>query len=248
MMSKKLECEIVQDLLPMYVDQLTSDYTTQRVRKHLDECQPCRETYELMKADEGEQIEYEKEAKKLKGYLKKIKWVHMLIGAIIAVVAYGGIQYTYYQLAYETTTIVKSDLIVVTELHELENGWLFLRLDTTDSKRNSGFLMNISSNELDFSIERQVLPTKAEEFDTFDSTTEAYIIDPESGLFVNYSKGKHLITAPELSVLEYVETYWHRVTFQQQQEKLDAIYYQGKNENDRILIWERGMELPKLVE
>lgn len=82
--------------------------------------------------------------------------------------------------------------------------------------------------------------------ETFDSTTAAYIIDPESGLFVNYNKGKHLITAPELSVLEYVKTYWQRVTFNQQQEKLNAIYYQG--ENDRILIWERGMELPKLVE
>lgn len=47
-------------------------------------------------------------------------------------------------------------------------------------------------------------------------------------------------------MLEYVKTYWQRVTFNQQQEKLNAIYYQG--ENDRILIWERGMELPKLVE
>lgn len=189
MMSKKLECEIVQDLLPMYVDNLTSEYTSNQVRQHLEYCQACQQTYQLMNDDEEERIEYKKDSKKLKRYLKKVKWVHILMGAIIAFITYRiGIQYTYYQLAYEVNTIVKSDLVVVTELYELENGWLFLRLGTTDFKRNNGFLTNISSNELDLSITRQVLPKKVEGSETFDSTTAAYIIDPESGLFVNYNK------------------------------------------------------------
>ena len=247
-MSKKLECEIVQDLLPMYVDQLTSDYTTQRIKEHLKECPPCHEIYDLMTDAEEKHIEHKKEAKKLKRYLKKIKLLHVIIGAIIAVVAYRGIQYTYYQLAYEVSMIVKSDLVEVTELYELENGWLFLRLATTDSKRNSEFLINISPNELNFSIKRQVLPTKAEEFDTFDSTTEAYIIDPENGLVTSYNKGRHLTTAPDLTIEGYARVEWYRQSLQQEEEKLNAIYYQGQDEDDRVLIWERGMELPKLVE
>ena len=51
-MSDKLRCEIVQDLLPSYVDGLTSDETNEAVKDHLADCVSCRDMYERMKADE----------------------------------------------------------------------------------------------------------------------------------------------------------------------------------------------------
>lgn len=246
-MAKKLECEIVQDLLPNYVENLTSEYTSERVKEHLDECPPCQSIYEMMKEEPLEQVQQNvEEAKKLRWYMKKFKVMNWLIGGMVAVVIYAGFQFAYYQLTYGVITTVKSNQVDFTELYELENGWIFLTLRTTDLKRNSGFGTNLYLNDLTFSISRTLIPEKAEESDTFDLTSQTFVIDPESGLFVNYSKGKHLINAPELSVLEYVKSYWYRSTLKQQKEKIDEIYFQGRNEDDRVLIWERGMVLPLL--
>ena len=48
----KIPCELVRDLLPSYVDQLTSDTTNQYMEEHLAECSSCRELYQTMKAPE----------------------------------------------------------------------------------------------------------------------------------------------------------------------------------------------------
>ena len=45
-MSYKLPCEIVRDLLPSYVDGLTSPVTGESVQEHLDTCEPCRDCYD----------------------------------------------------------------------------------------------------------------------------------------------------------------------------------------------------------
>ena len=46
-MSDKLRCEIVQDLLPSYVDGLTSDETNEAIKDHLADCVSCRDMYRL---------------------------------------------------------------------------------------------------------------------------------------------------------------------------------------------------------
>ena len=44
----ELSCEIVQDLLPSYVDELTSPVTNEAVRSHLETCSVCRESWRRM--------------------------------------------------------------------------------------------------------------------------------------------------------------------------------------------------------
>ena len=51
-MKYQLPCEIVQDLLPSYIDELVNDVTREAVREHLQECKACSELYERMKAPE----------------------------------------------------------------------------------------------------------------------------------------------------------------------------------------------------
>ena len=47
-MKNKLDCEIVKDLLPSYIDKLTSEKTTEAVTEHLGECENCRVIYREM--------------------------------------------------------------------------------------------------------------------------------------------------------------------------------------------------------
>lgn len=47
-MKYELSCDIVKDLLPNYIDGLTSDSSTESVDAHLKQCSACKEQYEIM--------------------------------------------------------------------------------------------------------------------------------------------------------------------------------------------------------
>ena len=47
-MKNKLPCEVVKDLLPSYVEQLTSDVTNELVKEHVEDCVDCKGTLEAM--------------------------------------------------------------------------------------------------------------------------------------------------------------------------------------------------------
>lgn len=49
----RIECHVIEDLFPSYLDDLCSPETTQQVEEHLKECGACRARLELMKQDSG---------------------------------------------------------------------------------------------------------------------------------------------------------------------------------------------------
>lgn len=84
-MSDEIKCEIVRDLLPLYVDGLTSDVTKEAVENHINNCEQCKKSLELMMAKENENKYETKEV----DYLKKIKKRNsrkMFIGIFSAVI------------------------------------------------------------------------------------------------------------------------------------------------------------------
>lgn len=51
-MNRKVsDCDIVLELLPLYIEQRTGQESNDFVVKHLAECADCREVFELMNAD-----------------------------------------------------------------------------------------------------------------------------------------------------------------------------------------------------
>lgn len=47
----KNDCKIVQDLLPTYIDKLTSNETIDYIEKHLNSCEKCKIIYDNMQQD-----------------------------------------------------------------------------------------------------------------------------------------------------------------------------------------------------
>lgn len=45
---QELQCEIVQDLLPLYHDGVVNDVTSETVKHHLSGCEVCRKEYEML--------------------------------------------------------------------------------------------------------------------------------------------------------------------------------------------------------
>lgn len=72
-MSHKIPCEIIRDLMPLYVDGLTSEATDWEVKGHLEECEPCRLVYERMKQEVKGEGAAPQEGGNGIDYLKKVR-------------------------------------------------------------------------------------------------------------------------------------------------------------------------------
>ncbi len=104
------KCKIVQDLLPTYIESLTSDESVEFIEEHLNSCDECKKIYNNMKESlENEELENTEIIKKIKKYKRKIKLIKSIfILAILALPIYfiGNTIFKFYVIrnAYERNT------------------------------------------------------------------------------------------------------------------------------------------------
>ena len=73
-MNNKIPCDMIQDLLPLYVEGLTRKTTSKEIEGHLEACSRCRESHEQMKASmEAGTEEQKQEAERELDYLKTVR-------------------------------------------------------------------------------------------------------------------------------------------------------------------------------
>ena len=78
-MERELACEIVKDLLPLYVDEMVSDVSKKSIESHLENCTECNEIYHNM-AYHLEMETLPTEISDIKRFLKKTKKMYLLYG------------------------------------------------------------------------------------------------------------------------------------------------------------------------
>ncbi|MDD2955291.1 MAG: zf-HC2 domain-containing protein [Oscillospiraceae bacterium] len=81
-----LPCEIVQDLLPNYVEGLTGENTAESVRTHLEDCESCRAQWEAMKAPYQEPKAENGDGKLLQKIKKRLNRRVVAVSAAVALV------------------------------------------------------------------------------------------------------------------------------------------------------------------
>lgn len=91
----KITCNIIQDLLPSYADDICSEDTKALVDEHVAECEQCREKLEQMK---NTGIIAEKAANKQIDYLKKVRktilhkeWVGKFVLTLLVMFTFAGL-------------------------------------------------------------------------------------------------------------------------------------------------------------
>lgn len=77
-MDKKLDCCVVRDLLPAYIENLTEPETAAQVREHLEDCGDCRKLEEDMRV----QVPLEKVPKGALNFLKRIKRTRLIAAGV----------------------------------------------------------------------------------------------------------------------------------------------------------------------
>ena len=90
----KNECEIVNDLLPNYVEDLVSEETKKFVEKHISGCGKCNKKLDILKEDRNEVEAKSKKEQKielnhLKKYNKKMLFLKILLITILSIIVIG---------------------------------------------------------------------------------------------------------------------------------------------------------------
>lgn len=100
----RLSCDVIQDLLPLYVDKACSEDSTGLVEEHMAECESCRLTYDAMKTDgKTEELVKSEEfrnrqtdsVKRVKKKWSRSKKIFLTLGIIIGV----GLLYIFIRIA-----------------------------------------------------------------------------------------------------------------------------------------------------
>ena len=84
-----MKCEVVRDLLPLYIDDLCAEETCKEMKEHMEQCQECREKLEALNIPMEEAIEQEEKKevsiKPMKKVKKKLRRKNITIGIIVFV-------------------------------------------------------------------------------------------------------------------------------------------------------------------
>lgn len=80
----KISCEIIKDVLPLYVEDIANKDTRKLVEEHLDSCLDCRKELEEMKKSPVKNLTMDTDAKPLKK-IRNIIFKNKLEGIVIAV-------------------------------------------------------------------------------------------------------------------------------------------------------------------
>ena len=96
-MSKSLECNIVRNILPNYIDKLTDKDINKYIKKHLSTCAECRQIYEDMSGElDIEKQHRERNKRQIRRFNNKILRLVAIICSIIIIITIGIVIYENY--------------------------------------------------------------------------------------------------------------------------------------------------------
>ena len=86
-----MKCHIIKDLLPNHIDGLNNEETSIEIKKHLDECEDCRDTLEKMTAAIPQIKTDDKEINFLKKLKAKMLRRNIIVAVTTCIVLLGGL-------------------------------------------------------------------------------------------------------------------------------------------------------------
>lgn len=215
----KMPCHVVEDLLPLYHDGVCSQESNALVLEHLKECDNCKKLLAKMEDEIAPMVSTIDDIAPIKSI--RDKWTKskkraFLRGTVIALLICAVLIGCYLGLTQWKCIPVSADLLEVTEVSQLSDGQIIYHLRVKDDK-NLHFVKFTTNEDGSFYITpmRSVIEGKR---------------NMESGLFNDY----FLVDIAENNA--YQQNHGEGIVI--------TSCYIGPQDNG-ILIWEGGVELPK---
>lgn len=242
-----IPCSVIQDLLPLYVDDACSEQSKEIVEAHLQACAACSEQLAAMKEELGLPTRYEVEQQdteviqSLAKAWHKTKLFAWIKGIVVASISFAALIAIYMLLTEWKIIAVPAQNFEVSDVYQLSDGSISYWLKATD-----GYELNLIKK-------------------TYDDQGNAYVqgyrplIKRKTELKYGLHNYLYRIDLNMIQRLHLNDVDWNNehsdaaiqfdLTNNSDQlqsiatSELKAVYY-GTAENS-ILIWEQGMELPQ---
>lgn len=120
-MKNNKECDIVKDIIPIYIEKLTSTTTNEFIKKHIKECPQCREILENMEKNIkiDNDTNEEKHINILKKYNFRMNLLKLLVIVIVIIIfILGGFMYHNYKVY---STILEAKKTTMTNCNNINN-------------------------------------------------------------------------------------------------------------------------------
>lgn len=141
-----MKCETIKDLMPLYIDGLTSEVSNEEIQKHIETCKECRQYYHEMTGSMPEFLPKAEvdDANLIKRAQKKRKKVRVaVIGLIVLLCAvFGGAFWLYKPGSVKYDDVIlkygRNGNTIYAELKAKEGGELFFNGYTKETQDDSG--------------------------------------------------------------------------------------------------------------
>ena len=215
----RLPCKVVEDLLPIYYDEVCSEETKEIVEEHLLCCDSCKQKLKFIEDDivipkqDREAVNILKNIKK-EMKAKETKKIILILAIFTAVLL------LYHTLQFKLRPI-STEKMNITQVATLSDGFIGFELEMTG---------NNSFQAIDV---------------TYDADDESIIyITPISAVFPNTPQYDTAYCFYDVDNSFLYETYGPICNSEKcRTENVKRIYL--GSEKDHVLIWEEGMKLPK---
>lgn len=147
----KLNCNIANDLLPLYVDKSCSEDSQAALKEHLKECAFCRAKLDRMQNGVIDGIQMEKSTTQLANYAKKVR-LHRIrtVALVVLITIFTSIAFALIYLAIRDMNEQASPRVVEVEAgtHNLTAG----KLETT-SEEVGQYILYTNSSEISVTVQ-----------------------------------------------------------------------------------------------
>ena len=225
----KVSCKIIEDLLPLYVDDVCSSESHKLVDEHIAECSECAKKLNLM-SNTSNIKEDIRPLKNVGKWLEKLRLKALLKGIINGILFMAVVIFGYFFLTEFTFMKIPADRVTVSDVSMLSDGNIAFHMYIDDA-----YDLNSIGAKVDSDGNMYIMHAR--------SIIENRRIDGfDSGLFnMYYGVDIHeLLPDGEYEANPYLDFFF---TYG---DKPSAVYLRLRGED--ILIWEKGMELPAASE
>ena len=217
----KISCEVIQDMLPLYYDNVCSNDSKKMVEEHLSYCDNCKMELEKIQDEvhipEKKIIENRNDGnviKKISTAWKRVRLKAFIKGGLISTLLMSIIILGYVGLFKWEITSVATDVVGIRDISQMEDGKIVYYAEIND-----GYSLNRIKYDMDKEGNFYITPLRP-------------IVKKEAEPPYALEKGYDFIDIKEQEEYRGIE--------------VKTIYY--GTPKDKVLIWEKGMELPKTSE
>jgi hypothetical protein len=199
----------VQDILPNYIEGLTSDITNKAIQQHLAVCSDCRKALDNMTRETKETKGVPVVPQKQINFLKKIKRRQWKVAGISVMMSVMVLLGAYYVFGSRNFPVPSSD-VTIRDVYQMNDGSIHYSI----SANVKDYISRVSSRSNGISE------------------------------IVRIYENRRLVSNQSGDIVSTTEK-WSSLHDSNTNKEKTGVYYVGKNKNDTIVIWEKGMNIPK---